>query len=124
MAIVINKALAGAPNPGATTAVDPPYERAMIGRGAYVTKSGTIVNGGTSQQVIAANAARKGLVIENPSSESESLFVEFGAAADTGGTSIELLPGGSLDQNARIVSTQSVNLNAATTGHKYIVKEM
>ena len=92
------------------------------GQLTLVNQGGTITSGGTSQVAITSNAARKYLYVGNPSTEVESLYVNFGAAA-TAANSIELGPGGSLTMNSLGVSTQSLNLLAATTGHVFVVKE-
>lgn len=93
-----------------------------IQRGTWSDDSSTIAIGGTSQQAIAGNAARYGIVIQNPSSEIESLFVNFGAAASAA-DSIELTPGEEYTEMG-IVTTQAINVVAATTGHVYIAKEL
>jgi hypothetical protein len=85
--------------------------------------SGVLTLGGTSETVIAANANRKGFLIQNPPTEIESLFVDFGIAAAPG-TAIELAPGQIFPPNGSpYVTTQSINVVAATTGHVYIAKE-
>lgn len=97
-------------------------------QGTYTDRSGTITLGGTSQTLMAANASRKRYVIENPSDapSGESLFVNFTGAADspTALTSFEILPGGYIDSGAGPVSTQAITVNAASTGHVFIAKEM
>lgn len=92
-------------------------------------KSGFIAAGGVSQQLAAANAARKRIVIENPSNavNGESLFINFGAAASLNAAatpdSFEILPGGYYDSGFGPVSGQQINVNAATINHQYIAKE-
>lgn len=100
--------------------------------GTFTNRSGFIAAAGTSQQAMAANGARKRYFIENPATATgqniaaaESLFVNFGAVAGVNnGTSIELLPGGFLDSSSGPVSTQQINVNAATINHAYIALEM
>lgn len=94
-------------------------------------RGGALVTGGTSQQIMAANGARKGLLIENPATIAsqnvpalESLFVNFGGAATINGTdSFELTPGGFLQILAPETITSTIHVNAATTGHQFIAKE-
>jgi hypothetical protein len=94
-------------------------------QGVYTNRGGTITLGGTSQQIMAVNAARKRMIIQNPSSEIESLFMNFTAAANAGNnTSFELMPGGYFDSAFGPVSTEAINVVAATTGHKFVAKEM
>jgi hypothetical protein len=91
--------------------------------GSYTDYSGTIAVGGTSQAAIAANANRKKVIIQNPSTENEVLYVNFGAAAGAG-DSFEILPGGSYTEGGAQVSTQEIQVNAATGGHVFVAKEM
>jgi hypothetical protein len=91
--------------------------------GSYTDHSGTIAVGGTSQVAIAANISRKKVIIQNPITESEVLYVNFGAAAGAG-DSFEILPGGSYTEDGPQVSTQEIQVNAATGGHVFVAKEM
>jgi hypothetical protein len=97
-----------------------------LNRGVYTDRSGTITTGGTSQAAAAVNHDRRALFIHNPSAETENLFVNFGdAASTTAAGSITIEPGGALMLNAPadFVPTQAINVVAATTGHKFTVKE-
>ena len=85
--------------------------------------SGSITSGGTSQAAVAADPSRRRLFVENPPSATESLFVAFGEAATVnGGTpnSYELGPGGVLEFIGDMCPNTSINVIAATTGHKFI----
>lgn len=74
--------------------------------------SGTIVAGGTPQVQIAANANRIGILISNPDTETETLYIQFGA----GNGPIPLLPG--MTYESGIVDwLGDILVNAATTGH-------
>lgn len=99
--------------------------------GSYTDRSSSIAVGGTSQQIAAANGARLRLQIQNPCfaagqgiGSAESIFVNFGAAASSAGGSVELAPCGTYDTGAGPVTTQAVNVVAATNGHLYTAKEM
>lgn len=99
--------------------------------GTFTNRSGAMTAGGTSQTLAAVNASRRRLIIQNPCTAAgqgvtaESLYINFtSAAAVDGGTSVELAPCGSFDSNAGPVSTEAITVNAATTGHKWIAKEM
>lgn len=110
----------------------PPYLLEMISKldlliaavaglgGSFTDASGTITTGGTSQEALAANTSRKSVLIHNPSSEIEALFVNFTDPASTSGDSIELLSGEKIVVN----TVGAINLLAATTGHKFVVKEL
>ena len=93
--------------------------------GTTTDRSGAITTGGTSQQLMADNASRRYILIMNPSTESESLFINFTANASTSaGSSLEIIPGGRYERDASsYVTTEAVNVVAATTGHKFVAKE-
>ncbi len=93
------------------------------GAGAWTDRSGAIAAGGQSQQLAAANAARRRLRIQNPSSSAESIFVNYGAAATIDSNSFEVMPGGYIDES-NPASSQAVHVIAATTGTKFIAKEL
>lgn len=83
--------------------------------------SGTITAGGSSQQISTAHS-RKYLLVQNPSSATESLWVNFGAAATVGQPSIEIAAGTALVLSSFIPS-QTITVIAATTGHAFTAKE-
>jgi len=91
--------------------------------GDFEDRSGTVAVGGTSQQLAAANANRRGLIVQNPTSQLGSIWINFGAAAAADLTSIEIAPGGQW-QSGSYVTTQAVNIVAADTGHVFIAKEI
>lgn len=93
---------------------------ALGGAGTYTDKSDTISTGGASQELAASNSSRINILVQNPTSEIESLFVNFGAAATGGGDSVELTPGGLQVFN----TTQQITVIAATTGHAFVAKEL
>jgi hypothetical protein len=88
------------------------------------TAAGTlaITSGGTSQEVFAANASRKALLIINISSE--VLWVAFGGAATADTPSIPLQPNnaGVLDfpNPGGGIVTQQIQIIGATTGSKFV----
>lgn len=84
--------------------------------------SGTLTTAATSQQVFAANATRAYLMIQNPITATETLFVNIGTAASTTGGSIELAPGGSLTFHNNFIPTGIVYVTAATAGHRWLAK--
>ena len=92
--------------------------------GTLTDRSGTVATGTTSQQLMAANANRKYLLIENASS-TESLFINFTSAASVSAAgSIELVKGGSsFIMEGEFVTTEQINVTATTTAHAYIAKE-
>lgn len=87
-------------------------------------RSGTITLGGTSQQLVAANASRKRLLLQNDYSETTDLWINFGAtAASTGGDSIELVPGGTYDTGGGPCWRGAIQIIGSNTGHKFACKE-
>lgn len=91
------------------------------------SRGGTITAGGTDQVLAAANGARLALVIQNPCSATESLFVNLGAAATVGGSAnaADLPACGSvtLAIASGLIDREAVHVIAATTGHVFIAKE-
>lgn len=99
--------------------------------GAFVNKSGTITLGGTAQNVLAINGARKQFLIQNPYTAAgqgivaaESLFINFTGVANAAPPSVEILPGGSFLSDNSPVTTQALSVFAATTGHAFTCWEM
>lgn len=85
-------------------------------------KSSTITAGGTAQDAAAANSNRAWLLVQNPATETEPLYVDFGADAAVDGTDLTLAPGAAVVLDIHC-PTGRISVNAATTGHKFIVKE-
>lgn len=85
--------------------------------------SGTITTANTSQQVFAAKADRGYLFCQNPTTATESLFVNYGASASTSAGSIELSPGGVSQFLGLAVPTTNVTVTAATAGHRFVCKQ-
>jgi hypothetical protein len=85
-----------------------------------VDRSGTIAVGGTAQQIMAVNAARKKIIIENPTTATEVLLVSFNSGA-TG--TISLAAGGSYIADSDSVEQNSVWVNAATATHAFTAWE-
>ena len=90
--------------------------------GTLTNRSGTIATGGTAQQLAAANASRKYLLIENPS-QTEDLWFNFTTTAIVGQPSILLRPNGSYVAESSYVSTEAISIIAATTAHPFVAKE-
>lgn len=92
-------------------------------RGNVLDGSGTLTTGGASQQALPANPGRYYLMCQNPVTASEPLFVSFGSAASASGGSYELAAGGSITFDGNFIPAGTVNVNAATTGHRFICKQ-
>jgi len=78
--------------------------------------SGTVTAGGTYQLVIASNASRKGCLIQNPVSASETLNVRIGAT-----TVYSLAAGAALSCSAGggVIVSDNVYVTGTTTGHAF-----
>lgn len=79
--------------------------------------SGTVTLGGTYQTVLAASSARKGCLIQNPTTATEVLNIKVGTMASpftipAGGSFSCSSPGG-------LVVTDLITLTAATTSHAF-----
>ena len=100
-------------------------EVAAIWYGVLVDHSSTVATGGTSQTALPANPSRKYLFIQNPASQTESLFVNFTSAASTSdGKSFELVPGAVLQfDTSGFITRELMTVTAATNGHPYTCKE-
>ncbi len=95
--------------------------------GPLTDRSGSITEGGTAQQIAAANAARRYFFICNTSVE--ILYVNVGATA-TSANSYPLAaaasagaPGGSLVFEGSFIPSGSVSILGATTGSTFVAKE-
>lgn len=93
-------------------------------KGILYDFSGTITTGGTSQTACAVDQTCSYVLIQNPFAEVETLFVNFGAAASlTAAGSINLAPGGNILFEGEFVPVNDIRVNAATTGHKFVIKK-
>lgn len=90
--------------------------------GALTNRSGVIASGATAQSLMAANASRKYLFIENLD-QSEDLWINFTTTAVASQPSILIKPNGSFVMESSFVSTEAISVIAATTNHAYAAKE-
>lgn len=97
----------------------------IANRGTLTDRSGTIAGSNSSQILTVAFLYRSYLFIQNPSSASESLFVNYTIAASTNVVNcVELLPGASIEMKyPGFVSIEQINVAAATPGHAFVAKE-
>jgi hypothetical protein len=96
----------------------------MSNRGANFTDlSGTIATGGTAQQLVAFNSARRYIRISNPSAATESLWIndKGGTAAVAGAASWELGAGKTWEPNPPPIN--AISIVAATTAHAFEAAE-
>jgi hypothetical protein len=84
-------------------------------------RSGTIATGGQSQQLMAANPARRGWAIQNQSSG--DLYVSGTGAATLDQNSMKLIPGAYYESPNSISSQVAHNIIGATTGQAFWARE-
>ena len=109
----------------------PEFRQAYVQRvgGTLTDRSGSITLGGSAQQIAAANAARRYLLIQNISTT--ALWVNIGATAVQDQPSITLQAcaaagdgsGGVLTFEGSFVPTALVSIIGPTTGAKFVAKE-
>lgn len=90
-------------------------------QGSLTDRSGSITAGGASQQLAAALATRRYLLVQNNSAE--VLWVNFGTAAVGDQPSVSIPIAGTFVMDGGFVDTQAVNIIGATTGSKFTAKE-
>ena len=102
------------------------WDPSLINRGRVVDRSGTIAVADGSQVLSGENPSRTYFFVQNPSSSSESLFVNLTSAASTSANnSYELLPGSELMMcSYTFISIERVSVAATTPGHAFVCKEM
>ncbi len=91
-------------------------------QGAVTDRSGTITTGGTAQQMMAGNASRRYLVIQNLDAI-EDLWFNFTTTAVASEPSLKLAAGQAFSMDGSFVSTEAVSVIAATNAHAWASKE-
>lgn len=94
---------------------------AISSKGSVTDRSGTITLGGTAQTLMAANATRKYLLIENVSNK--NLWFNFTTTAVQDQPSCLLLPNAAFVMEGAFVSTEAISVIGATTGKSFTAKE-
>lgn len=85
--------------------------------------SGAITTGGTFQSILASSSTRKGCLVQNPLTATETLYVYFGAnGSATTANAIGLGPGASVTcaVGGLGVATDNVSATAPTSAHAYV----
>lgn len=90
-------------------------------RGPLKKYSGPILFAAQSQKLLDASENWNYIFIQNPSNAIESLFVEYGIPAALDDSCEEMLPGQFLYfKTPGFITSQQINIIAATMGHKFI----
>jgi hypothetical protein len=85
--------------------------------------SGAITAGGSFQTVFAQTAGRHDCIIENPVAATETLFIHADAGSPTTANSFSIGAGAVFNCQAfGIVTPDTVQVEAATTGHAFVAK--
>lgn len=87
-----------------------------------VDKSGVIVAGGTSQQVLPANGGRKYVKFQNM--DSVNMYINWGAVATTGAGSEVLVPGDYVEFYIGIIPVDSLFVLCSKTNAVFTCKEV
>ena len=101
-----------------------PITPAMLGgaaAGAVVNRSGTITAGGTAQQLMAANALRRGFSVQNLSTG--DLWVNATGTASAAAGSIKLPAGALYESPPGAAGTGAISIFGATTGQAFTARE-
>lgn len=109
------QALVAAAQSAAATAVD------TVVKATSVSRSGTIATGGTAQQLMAANANRRGFVLQNQSSG--DLYINGLATATADNNSLKIGAGGYYETPVHHVGTGAISIIGATAGAAYFCRE-
>jgi len=86
----------------------------------YTNVGGTIASGGQAQTIACGKGALRQFFIQNPSTASESIYLEPNGSAVIG-QSMEITPGTSLWFGPGVIfAGNAPSVIATTTGHRYI----
>lgn len=98
-----------------------PNVRTKPSNGIVIDRSGAILAGGVSFEVMPANESRTYLVFQNISDT--IMHINFGAAATVDSNSIRVGAGGSVTFNGGWVPSQAVNVICSSSGKSWVAKE-
>lgn len=87
----------------------------------YVSKSATIVTGGVAQQLMAANAARKGYKLQNQSNG--PLWINVLGAATADNNSLQIPAGAYYEPPPKGIPLTAISIIGATTGQAFFARE-
>lgn len=90
-------------------------------KGTAANRSGTITTGGTAQQLMAANASRRGFRIQNQSNG--ALYFSATGTATMDQNSFLLNAGDYFESSPHFIGTTVVSIIGATTGQAYHATE-
>lgn len=91
-------------------------------QGALTDRSGTIAVNATAQQLMAANASRRYLLIHNPDA-TNNIWINFTTTAVQAQPSIKIVPGGSFVMEGSFVSTELISIIGALATQPFTAKE-
>lgn len=91
-----------------------------VAHNAATDRGGTITAGGTAQQIMAANASRRGIAIQNQSTGDLYMSGVAGATVDYHSLKI---PAGTLYETGGHVGAGAISIIGATTGQAFYARE-
>jgi len=94
---------------------------AAAGAATYLDRSGGIAAAGQAQQLVAANAARRGFFIQNLSAG--DLWLNSTGAASAGAPSIKVAAGQLYESPAHGVPATAISVLGATAGQSFAARE-
>jgi hypothetical protein len=84
--------------------------------------STTITSGGIAQVLQAQFQDRHYLFVQNPSTASGSVYIDWGKPAVMGYPSVELAPGDNCTEEGNFVSGEVIYVIASDTGHQIVAR--
>lgn len=99
-----------------------PAGNAVI-QNASTDRSGTITAGHTAQPLMIANPLRRGYSLQNPSSNTGSLWITSIGTAVEDSPSMEVAPGQTYENPDTLVPTGAISIIGPTTGMKFTGRE-
>lgn len=90
-------------------------------QGTAVYRGGTITTANTSQQLMAANPARRGFSVQNQSTS--DLYIKIGQTATTSNLSLRIAAGALYESPPQHVSPGVINIIGATAGQAFYATE-
>jgi hypothetical protein len=101
--------------------VPQPFDASSSGSGSLSDRSGAIQAGGTAQQLMPSNTARRGFYVSNRSSG--DLWINANATASAGAGSIKIPAGALYETPPGGAGIGAVSIFGATTGQGFTAKE-
>lgn len=106
------------------SSIAPPNPTPTVITGTNTNHSGVIAAANVSQVIIPANANRLRAVVQNPSANVGSIWIQFAVAATEDEFSQEILPGQEFDSASGPLSLDQISIIGATGGATFYANEL